>query len=112
MRNIAMRRCAAIAILCLLGFVAAAAQSTRIQANDNRVPGGKLENGVLTLHLELSEADWYPEADSGQSMKVYAFGEEGKTPQTPAPLLRAPQDTEIHVTIRNFLSATAIVHGL
>jgi hypothetical protein len=43
--------------------------SPAIQANSNRVPAGKLENGILTLHLELRQGDWYPEA-SGPSMKV------------------------------------------
>jgi hypothetical protein len=38
------------------------------------MPSGKLEHGILTLHLELRQGDWYPEADTGPSMKVYAFG--------------------------------------
>jgi len=84
----------------------------RIEANSNRVPAGKLENGVLTLHLEMREANWYPEADSGPSMKVYSFAEEGKAPQVPGPLIRVPQGTQIRVTLRNLLPAVAIVHGL
>jgi len=84
----------------------------RIAANSNRAAAGKLENGVLTLHLEMRQADWYPEADTGPSMKVYAFGEEGKPPQVPAPLIRVPQGTQIHVTLHNFLPTNAIVHGL
>src|SRR5207247_916154 len=46
MTKIAIRRFCAGAALCLFATVAATAQSTRIQPNDNRVPGGKLENGV------------------------------------------------------------------
>lgn len=88
------------------------ANPLRIEANSNRAPAGKLENGVLTLHLEMREADWYPEADTGPSMKVYSFAEEGKAPQVPGPLIRVPQDTEIRVTLRNLLPAAAIVHGL
>jgi FtsP/CotA-like multicopper oxidase with cupredoxin domain len=84
----------------------------RIEANSNRVPAGKLENGVLTLHLEMRQADWYPEADTGPSMTVDAFGEEGKPPQVPAPLIRVPQGTGIRITLRNLLPAAAIVHGL
>ena len=47
--------------------------SVAIQANHNRAPAGKLEKGVLTLHLEVRQGAWYPEADTGPSMKVYAF---------------------------------------
>jgi FtsP/CotA-like multicopper oxidase with cupredoxin domain len=83
-----------------------------IEANSNRTPAGVLEHGVLTLHLELRQADWYPEADTGPSMKMYAFGEEGKPPQVPGPLIRVPQGTEISVTLHNLLSAVAVVHGL
>jgi FtsP/CotA-like multicopper oxidase with cupredoxin domain len=82
------------------------------EANSNRVPAGTLENGVLTLHLELRPADWYPEADSGPSMKVYAFGEERKAAQVPGPLIRVQQGTQIRVTLRNLLPAAAVVHGL
>jgi hypothetical protein len=57
--------------------------SGTIQANSNRIPAGELENGVLTLHLELREGEWYPEAEGGPSLKVYAFAEEGKAPQVP-----------------------------
>jgi hypothetical protein len=49
-----------------------------IQANSNRVPAAKLEHGIQTLHLELRQGDWYPEADTGPSVKVHAFAEEGK----------------------------------
>ena len=67
---------------------------------------------MLTLHLELRQGDWYPEADTGPSMKVYAFGEEGKALQVPGPLIRVPEGTEIHVTLHNLLPVTAVVHGL
>ena len=71
-----------------------------------------MEHGVLTLHLELREGDWYPEADAGPSMRVYAFGEEGQPLHVPGPLIRVPQGTEIHVTLHNLLSAAAVVHGI
>jgi FtsP/CotA-like multicopper oxidase with cupredoxin domain len=85
---------------------------SRIQANSNRAPAGKLENGILTLHLELRQGDWYPEADAGPSMKVYAFREEGEALQVPGPLIRVPEGSEIRVTLHNFLAATAAGHGL
>jgi hypothetical protein len=37
-----------------------------ISANDNRVPAGRLEAGVLTLHLELRKGLWRPEAPDGR----------------------------------------------
>ena len=89
-----------------------ATNSQVIQANSNRTPGGKLDHGVLTLHLELRQADWYPEADTGPSMKVYAFGESGEPPQVPGPMIRVPQGTEIHVTLRSLLPTAAVVHGM
>jgi FtsP/CotA-like multicopper oxidase with cupredoxin domain len=107
----------ALAALAIFAAWPLAAQSQTagtlaIQANSNREAGGKLERGVLTLHLELRQADWYPEADTGPCMKVYAFGEEGKPPQVPGPTIRVPQGTEIHVTLHNLLPAAAVVHGM
>jgi len=112
------RSCAAIPTLLLLATFGLTAQpspdtaSSAILANSNRVPAGKLENGILTLHLLLQKGDWYPEADTGPSMKVYAFAEEGKEPQIPGPLIRVPAGTQIEITLHNLLSAPAIVHGL
>jgi FtsP/CotA-like multicopper oxidase with cupredoxin domain len=88
------------------------AHRAAIRANDNRIPAGKLENGVLTLHLELTSGDWYPEADGGPSMKVDALAEEGKAPQIPGPLLRVPEGTEIHASFHNLLPATAVIYGM
>jgi FtsP/CotA-like multicopper oxidase with cupredoxin domain len=91
---------------------AAATASIAIRANDNRVPAGKLQSGVLTLHLELTSGDWYPEADDGSSMQVDALAEEGKAPQVPGPLIRVPQGTEIHATFHNLLPKTALIYGM
>jgi manganese oxidase len=88
------------------------APSVAIQCNSNKTPAGKLENGVLTLHLELLQGDWYPEADTGPSMKVYAFAEEGRAPEVPGPLIRVAEGTEIHLTVRNLLPVKAVMHGL
>ncbi len=84
----------------------------RIQANSNQTAAGKLENGVLTLHLELRQGDWYPEAETGPSMKVYAFAEEGGPLQVPGPLIRVPEGVAIHLTVRNLLPVKAVLHGL
>jgi FtsP/CotA-like multicopper oxidase with cupredoxin domain len=96
----------------LSGQSASADSRSRIHANSNRAAAGRLEHGVLTLHLELRQGDWYPEADAGPSITVYAFGEEGEGLQVPGPLIRVPEGSEIHVTLHNLLAATAVVHGL
>ena len=83
-----------------------------ILANDNRTPAGRLESGVLTLHLELREGQWHPEAEDGRAIPVYSFAEEGREPVTPGPLIRVPQGTEVHVSVHNLLPAPAAVHGL
>ena len=112
------RNSLALAALAFLPAAGLSAQSVSspalpaIQANSNRASAGKLENGILMLNLELRQGDWYPEADTGPSLKVYAFGEEGKALQVPGPLIRVPEGTEIHLTLHNYLPVTAIVHGL
>ena len=45
-------------------------------------------------------------------MKVYAFAEEGGPLQVPGPLIRVPEGTEIHLTIRNQLPVKAVLHAL
>jgi len=83
-----------------------------ISVNDNRVPAGHLDSGVLTLHLELREGLWHPEADDGRAIDVYSFAEEGHPLQTPGPVIRAPQGTELRVSVHNLLTKAAFVHGL
>jgi hypothetical protein len=62
-----------------------------IATNDNRQPAGRLQNGVLTLQLELRRGTWHPEGEDGEAIPVYAFAEAGKPLQAPAPLIRVPQ---------------------
>jgi FtsP/CotA-like multicopper oxidase with cupredoxin domain len=102
--------------LVALSIVATAADAqpspARISSNDNRVAAGSLRNNVLTVTLELRNGRWYPEADNGASVDIQAFAEAGKAPSNPGPLLRVPEGTELHVTLRNQLSLTARVLGL
>ena len=84
----------------------------QVVANDNRTPAGQLKNGVLELRLELHAAVWYPEDESGGHRDVYAFAEAGHAPQSPGPLIRVPQGTTIHITIRNALPLAANIYGL
>jgi FtsP/CotA-like multicopper oxidase with cupredoxin domain len=76
------------------------------------MPAGQLTNGVLELRLALNEATWYPEEESGGRRDVYAFAEEGHAPQSSGPLIRVPQGTQIHISIRNTLPLAAKIHGL
>ena len=85
----------------------------RVAPNDNRVAAGKLEGGVLTLHLEAREGRWYPDGDNGPSIVMQMFAEAGHTPQNPGPLIRVPTGTTIRVSVRNALrDSTLVVYGL
>jgi len=103
-----------LAGFCLSAMLALAAENTlsTISANDNRTPAGKLESGVLTLHLELRQGNWNPEALNGRAIPVYSFAEEGHELQTPGPLIRVPQGTELRVSVHNLLNVPASVYGL
>ncbi len=75
--------------------------AARIAINDNRTPGGTLQNGVLTIRLEVREGEWHPDRDSDPGVAVLAFAEEGKSLQIPGPLIRVFEGTEVHAFIRN-----------
>jgi FtsP/CotA-like multicopper oxidase with cupredoxin domain len=83
-----------------------------VVANDNRTPAGNLKDGILNLRLELRQARWYAEAADGVYEDLYAFAEEGHPPQSSGPLLRVPQGTRIHASLRNLLPLAAKVYGL
>ncbi len=84
-----------------------------IAANTNEVPAGRLAGGVLTLRLVVQAGRWYPEGEHGPAIPVQAFGEEGRAPQIPGPMIRVPEGTEIRVAVRNGIpGATLVVHGL
>ncbi len=95
-----------------VGCFAAEGALPNLAANDNRAPAGRLDSGILTLHLELRSGRWHPEAADGRAIDVYSFAEEGREPQTPGPLIRVPQGTELRVSVHNLLAVPAFVHGL
>ena len=85
----------------------------RILANPNRAPAGRLRGRVLTITLEARMGMLRPHADDGPGVEVQAFGEPGKPLQVPGPLIRVPEGTVIHATIRNRLrDSSLVVHGL
>ena len=83
-----------------------------IVANQNRTAAGKLENGILTVQLELRNGAWHPESDNGPQLFVPALAEAGHPAQIPGPLLRMPEGTTVHVTVANKLKTKATVYGL
>lgn len=102
-----------IALCIALSFRPCKTPAPPIHANLNRAPAGQLAHGVLTLHLVASNGLWHPEAEDGFGLDVQAFGEEGKPPQNPGPLIRIPEGTQIHLTLRNAIPGAAlVVHGL
>jgi FtsP/CotA-like multicopper oxidase with cupredoxin domain len=88
------------------------AQPTLVVVNQNHSPAGVVRNGVMTIHLEVAQGAWHPEAEDGMSVSVFAFGEVGHVLQNPGPLIRVPQGTEIQATLHNALSVPVVIHGL
>ena len=84
-----------------------------ISINDNRWAAGRLEQGVLTLHLEARNGMWYPEGPGGPGLPVAAFAEEAAGPlMNPGPLIRVPVGTRVRVTVRNSLTKPLTLLGL
>ena len=83
-----------------------------IEANQNHTPAGILRDGVLSVQLEIAKGEWHPEADDGIALSVYAFGEPGRPLQTPGPMIRVTQGTEISASLHNTLAVPIAVHGL
>ena len=91
---------------------AAPAFVEHIASNDNRVPAGRLHNGVLTLRLELRTGMFRPHGNDGPGVEVLAFGEGAGRSRFPGPLVRVPEGTIIAATIRNRLAdSTLVLHG-
>jgi manganese oxidase len=107
------RRLCCTAVACLLSALAfaQAPADDEIVANQNRVPAGKLENGVLNVQFELRNGAWRPEADDGPQLFVQSFGEAGHAAQIPGPILRMPEGTTVHATVTNMLKMKATVYG-
>ena len=84
----------------------------RIAANTNQHAAGALSEGGLSVELEIREGAFFPEAESGPSLPVFAFAERGKQLQVPGPMIRIPQETSIHVTIHNMIAREVLIHGL
>jgi manganese oxidase len=85
----------------------------RIAANDNRQPAGSYRDGRLELRLDVVNGQWFPETETGPSVTMQAFAEEGRAPEVPGPMIRVREGTEVHVVIHNTLpDSEVVVHGL
>ncbi len=83
-----------------------------VNANENHHPAGTLVRGELTLRMVAREARWSPEDGAGAFLTIASFGEEGKAPTNPGPLIRVPEGTTIHAVVRNALARPLVLHGL
>jgi manganese oxidase len=84
----------------------------RITVNNNTVPAGRISSGTVTIQLEARAGVWHPDRDVDPGVEVLAFGEVGKGLQVPGPVIRATEDNDIAVTIRNATDTVLVVHGL
>ncbi len=92
--------------------LAGSVQPPRILPNDNRVPAGVLEDGVLTLRLDAREGMWHPHGFDREGIRIGAFAEVGRPLQIPGPLIRVPIGTEVRTSVRNSLGKSLAVFGL
>jgi FtsP/CotA-like multicopper oxidase with cupredoxin domain len=89
-----------------------AANAIRASVHSNHVPAGTRAGGTLTIALDIVESAWKPEGDDDPEVPVLAFAEHGKAPTVPGPLIRAPQGTEIRVTLTNRVDSAITIGGL
>ena len=83
-----------------------------VDSNDNRNRGGHVAGGVLTLALRIGEGIWHPTSADGVGIHIFSFGVENGPLQTPGPLVRVSEGTEMHVLVHNQLLVPVTVHGL
>ena len=67
-----------------------------------------MRGDTLVMRLVVQTAEWYPEAETGPHITVEAFGEEGRAPSIPAPLIRVQTGTPIRAVVRNALPDSVI----
>ena len=104
---------AILACACAATFaVRAEGQIGLAMANSNTAAAGTSANGTLRVSLVARRATWHPEADDGPSLEVEAFGEEGRKPSIPGPLLRGRVGTVLDLSVRNSLPDTLLVFGI
>ena len=105
---------ALVAITCLNSAALPPAIGPVIEANDNLSSAGRTDGSTLTLTLEARMGRWNPDQDRRTSaLSVAAFGEMGKAPTIPGPLIRVRSGTTIRVRVTNHLDSLPLtLHGL
>jgi FtsP/CotA-like multicopper oxidase with cupredoxin domain len=103
---------ASLLALLLLTSGSVAPRLAPVQPNDNRVAAGRLDGGVLRVSLEARQGTAYMEGPDGPAFEVEAFGEVGRPLQSPGPLIRVPQGTQVVATVRNTLARPMMLRGL
>lgn len=116
-RCLAYCACAVSAILLVLCSLPASAavdisKLPRVVTHDNLKSAGVLKDGVLTVHLELKEGAWHPDADDAPGIPALTITEEGAPPSMPGPMIRVPEGTRVHVYFKNTQIFDIYVHGL
>ncbi len=86
-------------------------QLPRISLNDNTAPAGTLNDGVLTLELEIRRGSWHVLGDDHPATDMLAFAERGRAPTNPGPMIRVTRGTVVHVRVTNPLDTTVVVRG-
>jgi FtsP/CotA-like multicopper oxidase with cupredoxin domain len=99
------------AILLLMAIGSAPGAAEHVDINDNRIAAGTLTNGTLTMRLEARSGEWHPDGESEPGVVVRAFAVEGGPLQVPAPLVRVPEGTTVHLFFRNRLDGPLEIHG-
>ena len=88
------------------------ANASLAQVNDNRRPAGQRTGDTLRLALDIVEAAYQPEGSHDPVVRALAFAEQGKAPEIPGPLLRAPLGTVVNLTLRNRSDSAIFLGGL
>lgn len=87
-------------------------EDPQIVWNDNDRPAGRLEDGTLTLDLEVRRGLWHVLGNDEPAVSVLAFAEVGQPASIPAPLIRVPEGTRVEVSVTNPMDAPLEVEGL
>jgi len=90
---------------------AAAPALSKISTHDNQRPAGTLANGELRLSLWAGIGRWSPFGAAGSTLDLAAVGEQGGPLTVPSPLIRVPQGTVVHISLRNTLTIPLRVTG-
>ncbi len=87
----------------------ATAQIARV--NDNTRPAGTRDGKTLTLALDIVESGFQPDGPHDPVVRALAFAERDKAPTMPAPMLRAPFGTVVHLSVRNRADSAVVIRG-